>query len=665
MVVELGHFALIVALLVTLVQAVLPLVGAARGVDTWMAVGVVAARVQFVCLCVAFIALMYAFIAKDFSVLYVAQNSTSTLPVEYRISAVWGAHEGSMLLWALILGGWIFLAAGCSGSLSSSFRARMLGVLGVVSSGFLFFILLTSNPFERLFPAALEGADLNPLLQDPGLIMHPPILYTGYVGFAVVFAFAVAALLENKHDHMWVRWVRPWAVIAWVFLTVGIALGSWWAYYELGWGGWWFWDPVENASFMPWLLGTALIHSLAVTDKRDLFRSWTVLLAIGTFTLSVLGTFLVRSGVLTSVHAFATDPTRGIFILLLMGVYAGVPLMLFIWHAAPRTSLTATGFKPMSRETFLLTNSLLLVVCSATVLLGTLYPLAVDALGLGKLSVGAPYFNAVFIPLMVLVAMAMGVGPLVYWRADEWRRLLVLLRPALVGSVIVGLLCAWLLRSSRPFDGGGIALGAQTTLGIALAAWVLMAMITALAKRCRSWQACRHTPAGFYGMCLAHAGLAVTICGVTMTSLYGVQSNVRMGAGDAAQLAGYTYTLNAIRAKDGVNYRADEAQFSVTRGQRRITVLTAEKRRYTIRGDVMTEAGIDAGVWRDLYVSLGEPLGGGDWSVLLQYKPLIRWIWGGAILMALGGVITLFDARYRTRTAVVGVAAEGLIADGR
>ena len=658
MIVELGHFVLVVSLCAALIQALLPLLGAARGVTAWMAVAAPAAHLQFICLCTAFFALVYAFIAKDFSVLYVAQNATSMLPLAYRISAVWGAHEGSMLLWVLILAGWTFLVANFSNALSLSFRARILGVLGVISSGFLLFILFTSNPFKRLFPAAVEGADLNPLLQDPGLIMHPPILYAGYVGFAVVFSFAVAALLEGRLDRAWARWSRPWAVMAWVFLTLGIALGSWWAYYELGWGGWWFWDPVENASFMPWLLGTALIHSLAVTDKRGLFRSWTVLLAIGTFTLSVLGTFLVRSGILTSVHAFATDPTRGIFILMLMGVYAGIPLILYIWRAT-RVAPITTGFKPISRETFLLTNSLLLTVCTATVLLGTLYPLAVDVLGFGKLSVGPPYFNAVFIPLIVLVIVAMGIGPLAAWQSDKRQRLTVILRPAFVGSVAVGLLCAWLLH--RPADDAGI-IGVQTALGIALATWVLIAMVTAFAKRCQSWQACRSTPAGFYGMCLAHAGLAVTVCGITITSLYSVQATVRMGAGDTIELADYTYTLDSIGVKDGANYRADEAQFNVTRGSRSVALLTAEKRLYTVRGNVMTEAGIDAGLWRDLYVSLGEPIGEGDWSVLLQYKPLIRWIWGGAILMALGGMITLCDPRYRTARSPrrIGVATEAL-----
>jgi cytochrome c-type biogenesis protein CcmF len=629
---EVGHFALILALGVALLQSALPLAGAALQRRPWMAVARPAARVQFALLLIAFMTLAWSFIHNDFSIAYVAQHSNSALPLPYRIAAVWGAHEGSLLLWVLILGMWSAAVSRFSAELPEAFVARVLGVMGIVSTGFLLFLLFTSNPFWRLVPAPPDGADLNPLLQDPGLVIHPPMLYMGYVGFSVAFGFAVAALLGGRLDPAWARWSRPWTTVAWSFLTFGIALGSWWAYYELGWGGWWFWDPVENASFMPWLVGTALIHSLAVTEKRGAFRNWTVLLAICAFALSLLGTFLVRSGVITSVHAFASDPTRGVFILALLGTIVGGSLVLYALRA-PR-SAPGGGFAPLSRETLLLANSVLLCVATAAVLLGTIYPLIMEALG-GKLSVGAPYFNAVFAPLMVPLFVVLGFGVLARWRRDEWLRLS---RPvlAVAGASLLLAIAVYLVLGDAP--------GLKVALAVLLAAWIAGSTGLALRQRLRSGAG---IPGGFAGMCLAHAGLAVTIVGVAASSQFSTELHRRMAVGDAAELAGYRFELAALRKVTGPNYQATEAELRVTRGGRAVAVLRSQKRIYPVRGMAMTEAGIDAGFTRDLYVSLGEPLDGGDWSLRLHHKPLVRWIWLGALLMAAGGVFAAADRRYR------------------
>jgi len=517
--------------------------------------------------------------------------------------------------------------------------ARVLGVMGFISIGFLLFILLTSNPFIRDAMPPADGADLNPLLQDFGLVIHPPMLYTGYVGFSVAFGFAIAALLGGRLDMAWARWSRPWTVMAWVFLTLGIALGSWWAYYELGWGGWWFWDPVENASFMPWLTGTALIHSLAATEKRGVFKNWTVLLAICAFSLSLLGTFLVRSGVLTSVHAFANDPARGVFILMLLGIVIGGSLILYAWRA-PGT-LISSSYRPFSREMFLLINSTVLTVAMGAVLLGTIYPLIIETLG-GKVSVGAPYFNSVFIPLMAPLVIVLGIGAWSRWKSDERSRLWQHLRYAALGSVIIGILLASMLSG----------LGAlRTALGVAFASWIILSTCTLLYTRMRSgpelFKALRSQTRSFYGMCLAHVGFAITLIGLVITSNYSTDLHLRMQPGDCAELAGYSFELTDIRTKSGPNYEATEAAFRVWREGRIVTELHTQKRTYSVRDMPMTEAGIEPGLTRDLYVSLGEPLGNGDWSVRLYYKPLVRWLWLGALFMACGGVLAVTDRRYR------------------
>ena len=600
-----------------------------------------------------------------------AHNSNSALPTIYRIAAVWGAHEGSLLLWVLILSGWTVAVTVFSRNLPPLLAARIIAVLGIVSVGFLLFTLFTSNPFLRYAPPPTDGADLNPLLQDPGLVIHPPVLYMGYVGFSVAFAFAIAALLGGRLDAAWARWSRPWTIMAWVFLTLGIALGSWWAYYELGWGGWWFWDPVENASFMPWLIGTALIHSLAATEKRDVFRNWTVLLAIAAFSLSLLGTFLVRSGVLTSVHAFATDPTRGVFILLLLGLVIGGSLALYAWRA-PRLP-PGRRFDPVSRETFLLLNSVLLSVAMIAVLLGTLYPLLIETLGLGKLSVGAPYFNAVFIPLMTPLALILVFGVAARWRADEWRRLWRSLRPLAAACLALGLLLLpVLLRGGEATADWGAAM--QVAVGIAVALWIALGNLRLLWRRLRRRDGRAAPPSratAFYGMILAHTGFAVTIVGIAISSHFSTEIHRRMGPGDSAAFAGYRFTLEELRVVPGPNYTATEARVSVVKNGRPVTELRSQKRLYTVREMPMTEAGIDAGLWRDLYISLGEPLGAGvadessgagdadaspttgDWSMRLYHKPFVRWIWLGAMCMALGGLLAAADRRYRLRMSAL------------
>jgi len=642
MVPELGQFALSLALLIAAAQGILPLAGAARGNAAWMRVARPAAQGQFVFVAFAFACLSYAFVTNDFSVQYVASNSNSELPLEYRIAAVWGGHEGSLLLWVLILCSWMVAVTVFSRRLPEDMVARVLGVMGLVSVGFLAFMLFTSNPFERLLPAPLDGRDLNPLLQDPGMVFHPPMLYMGYVGFSVAYAFAISALISGKLDAAWARWSRPWTTVAWLFLTLGIALGSWWAYYELGWGGWWFWDPVENASFMPWLAGTALIHSLAVTDKRGSFRSWTVLLAILAFALSLLGTFLVRSGVLSSVHAFATDPRRGVFILALLTLVIGGSLVLFAWRTA-RIGLGGR-FELLSRESMLLTNNVLLVVAMGTVMLGTLYPLVLDALGLGKISVGPPYFEAVFVPLMAPALFLMGVGPLARWKKASLPELAVRLRWALGVSLATGALLPFVMGRWSALVG----------FGLALAAWIVATSALSLLERVRhagSGAELRARLAGaprsFYGMLLAHVGIAVFVAGVTLVLGYQLQKDVRMAPGDTVELDGYTFRFGGVRQVDGPNYVAARARIDVTRDGKPVTTMLPEKRRYRVQENPMTEAAIRTGITGDLYVSLGEALEGDTWLVSVQRKPFVTWIWGGCLLMALGGGLAASDRRYR------------------
>jgi cytochrome c-type biogenesis protein CcmF len=558
-----------------------------------------------------------------------------------------------LLLWAFILTMWTLAVALFSKHLPEEMVARVIGVMGLVSVGFLLFMLFTSNPFDRLLPAAMDGRDLNPLLQDPGLVIHPPMLYMGYVGFSVAFAFALSALLGGKLDATWARWSRPWTTVAWVFMTIGIALGSWWAYYELGWGGWWFWDPVENASFMPWLVGTALMHSLAVTEKRGAFKSWTVLLAIAAFSLSLLGTFLVRSGVLTSVHAFATDPRRGVFILSFLVVVIGASLLLFAWRA-PKVGLGGK-FDLVSRESMLLTNNVLLSVASASVFLGTLYPLFMDALGFGKLSVGPPYFHTVFVPLMVPMVMMMGLGPIARWKQaslpDIWQRV----RWALAASILIALLLP-------------LALGLWTpliALGMWLAAWLVFTAALDLRRRVAGsgslWQRMRQPSLSYYGMQFAHLGIAVFIIGVTMVKGYETERDVRMEVGDTLEAGGYVFRFDGVREKEGPNYTAAEGRVSVSKNGKPVTELFPEKRQYNASGMPMTEAAIETGVLRDLYVSLGEPIpdSAGAWAVRVYIKPFVDWIWAGCLLMALGGILAISDRRYRiharkSKPAVVG-----------
>ncbi len=641
MIPELGHFSLILAFCVTLALVVLPLVGAARRNANWMAVAAPAAWAQFLFVATAYAVLSHAFISHDFSLAYVASNSNRELPLVYRISGVWGAHEGSLMLWILILSVWTVAVASFSRSLSLEMRARVLGIMGVISLGFLAFALFTSNPFVRQFPYPPDGADLNPLLQDPGMAVHPPMLYMGYVGFSVPFAFAIAALLGGRLDSAWARWSRPWTLAAWAFLTAGITLGSWWAYYELGWGGWWFWDPVEHASFMPWLAGTALVHSLAVTEKRGLFRSWTVLLAIMTFSLSLLGTFLVRSGVLTSVHAFASDPLRGVFILAFLGIVVGGSLTLYAWRAAHVRSSGA--FSWLSRETLLLMNNVFLVVASATILLGTIYPLVLDALGLGKISVGPPYFNTVFVPLVLPLLLLMGIGPEAQWRRQGWPVLLRQLGPRFFLSVLVSAMLAFALPNPRFL---------VTFTALALAVWVITSstgyLRSRIATRMRLGGGVRSVPRGSWGMCMAHMGVAVSVLGVALSSALSQQQDVRMAPGDTQILGDFSFQLVEVKTQEGPNYRATVAHMRVREDGRELKILYPEKRLYAVRKDVMTEAAIDSGFTRDLYVSLGEPLDekGSAWAVRLYHKPFVSWIWWGGALMALGGFLAVSDRRY-------------------
>jgi cytochrome c-type biogenesis protein CcmF len=641
MIPELGHFALIVALLLALTQAILPLYGAQRGNLTLMAVARPAAQGQFLFALIAFICLAWSFLANDFSVLNVAKNSFSQLPELYRFTATWGSHEGSLLLWVLILAFWSAAVSVFSRHLPEDMAARVIGVMGLISVGFLAFLLITSNPFERLLPAAVDGSDLNPLLQDWGMIIHPPMLYMGYVGFAVAFAFAIAALLSGKMDVAWARWSRPWTTVAWAFLTLGIVLGSWWAYRELGWGGWWFWDPTENASFMPWIAGTALIHSLAVTEKRGAFKAWTVLLALTAFSLSLLGTFLVRSGVLSSVHAFATDPSRGAFILGFLVVVIGGSLVLYAWRA-PKMA-TGSGFTWFSRESMLLANNVILIAALASVLLGTLYPLFMDAMGLGKISVGPPYFNAVFVPLMAPALFLMGIGPLTRWKEASLPDIFTRMKWALGIAVAVALLLPLTL------DGFNV----WASLGFFLAAWITLAVLAAFADRLKHGQGgmlqkLAALPRGFWGMQLAHFGMAVGVAGIAVVANYATERDVRMEVGSYAELAGYSFTFRGTTEVDGPNYRAARGTIEISKNGKLLGTVHPEKRLYNASGMAMTEAAVRPVIFSDLYVAMGEQLNEeGAWTVRLFYKPFINLLWLGALFMVVGGFMAAADKRYR------------------
>ncbi len=649
MIPELGHFSLILALCLAITLGVVPLMGAVRNDSRLMSLARPLAQGQFLFIAFAFACLVYSFIVSDFSVQNVAANSNTQLPVHYRITASWGSHEGSLLLWVLMLGGWTFAVSLLSKNLPLEVIARVLSVMGLIAVGFLLFMLATSNPFERLLPAVAEGRDLNPLLQDPGMIIHPPMLYMGYVGFSVAFAFAVAALLGGKLDATWARWSRPWTTAAWIFLTVGICLGSAWAYYELGWGGWWFWDPVENASFMPWLVGTALIHSLAVTEKRGIFKSWTVLLAIIAFSLSLLGTFLVRSGVLTSVHAFATDPKRGVFILAFLVLVIGSSLALYAWRA-PKLGLARVpgAFSPASRESFLLANNILMVVAMLVVALGTLYPLFMDALGYGKISVGPPYFDLIFGIVMLPALFLMAVGPAARWRNATLPELLVRLKWAAGIALIAGV-------------GIPLAMGKLTlwiAVGLTLAVWIIAATLSALVHRFKITpqpglraKITANSPS-YYGMHIAHIGIAVFVIGVTMVKGFETERDVRLAPGGIATEGGYEFKFVSLSEQSGPNYRAITGRFEVSKNGKLVEVLSPEKRTYLASGQTMTEAAISAGLTRDLYVSLGEPVEGaadGAWGVRVYVKPFIDWIWFGCLFMAFGGVLAIVDKRYRPK----------------
>ena len=636
MIPELGHLAMILALCFALVQASLPLIGAWRNDALWMSLGRPAAWGQFGFLLFAFGCLTQAFMSDDFSVAYVAHNSNSALPWYYKFSAVWGAHEGSLLLWSLILGGWTFAVSIGSRQLPQVMLARVLAVMGMISVGFLLFLILTSNPFARVLPQIpTNGRDLNPLLQDIGLIVHPPMLYMGYVGFSVAFAFAIAALLGGKLDAAWARWSRPWTMVAWSFLGIGITLGSWWAYYELGWGGWWFWDPVENASFLPWLAGAALIHSQAVTEKRGSFASWTLLLAIAAFALSLLGTFLVRSGVLTSVHSFAADPTRGTFILIFLALVIGGALLLYALRAgALGNDDPRRGFMATSRETLLLANNLLLAAACAMVLLGTLYPLLADALGLGKVSVGPPYFGTLFLLLMAPLVALLPFGPLVNWQRDQASRALAMLAPWAALALLLGAIAYFMAPQGA----------LKTAAGVTAAAWVAFGTARFVWSRLRGNG--RFT-AEMVGMLLAHGGVAVFLAGALLVEALNVQREVALSPGQSLQVSGYEVRFEGVDHQQGPNYTADRGHMRILRNDREVALLHPEKRAYASGGQMMTEAGIHARLTGDVYVALGEPLGNNAWAVRVHIKPFVRWIWLGALLMALGGFVTAADRRFR------------------
>ena len=653
MIPELGHFVLWLAMGVALAIGVIPMVGAQRGRADWMALARPASYVLFALVSLASVCLMTSFVNSDFSVLYVASNSNTHLPLQYRIAGFWGGHEGSLLLWVQMLVVWMLAVALFSRHLPQEVLARILAVMGLISVGFLLFMLLTSNPFERLFPVPADGHDLNPLLQDPGMVAHPPMLYMGYVGFCVAFAFAIAALIGGNLDATWARWTRPWTTVAWMFLTIGIAMGSSWAYYELGWGGWWFWDPVENASLMPWLLGTALIHSLAVTEKRGSFKNWTVLLAILAFSFSLLGTFLVRSGVLSSVHAFATDPRRGLFILAFLTIVIGASFTLFAWRA-PTVGLGAR-FALFSKETALLANNVLFMVAAGAVLLGTLYPLILDALGMGKISVGPPYFDSVFVPLMVPTIFLMGVGPMARWKETSVPDLAQRLKWA-AGATLVAALATGSLSGS---------IHLLASLGLLMCFWIVSSVATDFWERVapagKGFAELRRKtgqiPRALAGMMLAHLGVAAFCFGVTMVKTYEVESDVKMNVGDSTTVRGYAFTFKGVKEVQGPNYDATRADMEITRDGKLITLLSPEKRIYRVQQNPMTEAAIHPGLTGDLYVSMGEEVEGGAWIIRVYVKPFIDWIWGGCLLMAFGGFLAVTDRRYRRKATATTTAA--------
>jgi cytochrome c-type biogenesis protein CcmF len=655
MIPEIGHFCLMLGLFVALALGTLSVVGGQQGRADWMALARPGAQALWVLTGISFLCLTYAFFTSDFSVQYVATNSNTQLPAIYRIAGVWGGHEGSLLLWLLMLTTWMMAVSLFSRQLPEVMVSRVLGVLALIAVGFLLFMLITSSPFARLSDVPAQGRDLNPMLQDPGLVFHPPMLYMGYVGMSVPFAFAIAALLNGRLDAAWARWSRPWAIAAWICLTIGIAMGSWWAYYVLGWGGWWFWDPVENASFLPWLAGTALIHSLAVTEKRGLFRSWTIILAITAFSLSLLGTFLVRSGVLTSVHAFATDPKRGVFILLFLSVVVGGSLTLFAMRAGKVRS--GGAFALVSRESLLLLNNVLLATATAAVLLGTLYPLIVDALNLGKLSVGPPYFNSVFAPIMLPVMFFMVIGSFARWKNDSVAELTKKLRPVAFFSVLLGCLAPLLAGEWSPL----------VALSLSLVFWIVLGTAQQVYRQFKDTVNWKSTPISFWGMHVAHLGIAICALGITMVKGYETEKDVRMVIGDSVQVAGYDFRLTGIREEPGPNYNADVGDVVLSRNGKVLRTLHPEKRTYFSSSMPMTQTAIDSNLVRDVYVSLGERIEGdvnGAWAVRVYHKPFVTWIWGGALLMALGGGLAALDRRYRKKAlANAGeIAAKGLTA---
>lgn len=640
---DIGYYALVLALIVALAQGILPLAGLAKNNEKLFAFATPMARLQSALVILSFLILDYAFYANDFSVYYVATTSNSHLPLMFRLAAIWGGHEGSMLFWVTILAVWTLAVTFFAKELPLRFRSSLLAVMGLITVGFVMFILFTSNPFERIFPAPYDGRDLNPLLQDPGMVFHPPLLYMGYVGFSVAFAFAIAALLDGRLDVTWARWTRPWTTAAWVFLTLGIALGSRWAYYELGWGGWWFWDAVENASFMPWLIGTALIHSLAVTEKRNAFKAWTVLLSICAFSLSLLGTFLVRSGVLTSVHAFATDPSRGLFILLFLVVVIGGALILFALRA-PSVGL-GEKFDLVSRESFLLSNNVILFTATASVLLGTLYPLIIDAMGMGKISVGPPYFDTVFVAIMVPGIFLMGIGPVANWKKATLPDIASKLKWAMGVSIVSALLVPNVMGRISP----------MIVVGLLMAFWVMSSLFVLVKGRLSMLssgtvlQKFKTFGPAFNGMLLAHFGLAIFIVGVTMVKGYEREHDITMQDGETRLINGYDFRFEGIKPIRGPNYVAKQGQFYVTKGGKDVALLTPEKRLYPVQGAVMTEASISINPVRDIYISLGEELEEGGWSIRIYFKPFVQWIWFGCVLMGLGGILTMTDKRYRLK----------------
>ena len=641
MIAELGNYALALSLAIAVLLAIFPLWGAEKGNVQFMALARPMTYSLFLILSVSFGALFYVFAINDFSVQYVVNNSNTTLPIYYRLSAVWGSHEGSLLLWIWLLSLWSAAVALFSKRLPQEAVARVLGIMGIISIGFLLFVLFTSNPFTRTFPDfPVDGKELNPLLQDIGLIFHPPLLYMGYVGFSVAFAFSIASLMTGKLDTAWARWSRPWTMAAWVFLILGIVLGSWWAYYELGWGGWWFWDPVENASFMPWLAGTALLHSLAVTEKRGSFKAWTVLLAILAFSLCLLGTFLVRSGILVSVHAFASDPTRGLYVLAYLIVVIGGSLTLYAYKGSQIRS--RDNAERYSRESLLLLNNILLMTALCVVLLGTLLPLVHKQLGLGSISIGAPFFDQMFLIIMTPFALLLGIGPLVKWRRDQFSAIRTPVIASVIIMLIAGFALPYLLQDKLTVSA---VLGTMMTVIIVLLS--LYEMHQRATYRDTFWRGITKLSRSHWGMILAHLGVAMTVWGIAFSQNYSIERDVRMNVGDTVQIAGYDFTFKGISDANGPNYVGGKAQIDISRDGKHETTLYAEKRLYTVSKMPMTEAAIDWGFSRDLYAALGEKLDNNAWALRLYYKPFIRWIWLGGLFMALGGVLCMFDRRYR------------------